>query len=278
MLMRSVHILFHRSNICRALLWLIACFGVQATAGFDVAECGDTIYFKDGMRTACQTKAWEEKDEVHCQYEGGVLIYSKRDVDHIEKGPPIEADEVLKKNQKQDVQSPPQAAVAVSAPPAAKPSPASKPPSGVLFYDPRRAKKYWSSPTAHHDSYRDAITALAAEFDRPAQWVEENMGDTNDLEKIRDNLSAKKQLVPPVPAASGHEAETGGIEFYNPRRPQKYWTAQDARYNTFAEAVAAFAREFGKPAAWVETHMGDSNDVEAIRHALRDAERAEKTK
>ncbi|MGE5256302.1 MAG: hypothetical protein ACM3KE_06505 [Hyphomicrobiales bacterium] len=207
-----------------------------------------------------------------------MLIYSKRDVDHIEKGPPIEADKVLKNRQEQDVQPPPQAAVAVSAPPAARPSPAPKPSTAVLFYDPRRAKKYWSSPTAHHDSYRDAIAALAAEFDRPAQWVEENMGDTNDLGKIRDNLSAKKQLIPPAIAAPGHEPEAGGIEFYNPRRPQKYWTAPDARYNTFAEAIEAFAREFGKQAAWVEAHMGDSNDVETIRHALQDAERAEKAK
>jgi hypothetical protein len=152
-----------------------------------------------------------------------------------------------------------------------------KPSSGVLYYDPRRTKKYWSSPTGHHDSYRDAIAALAAEFDRPAPWIEENMGDTNDLGEIRENLAAKKQPLPSAPAASSEHPEGGGIEFYNPRRPQKYWASQNARYDTFAEAMEALAREFGKPAAWIEAHMGDSNDLEQIRHSLRDAQLAEKT-
>jgi len=257
---------------------MAAGIGLLAAAGFDRAECGDTIYFKDGMRTVCQSRAWEEKDEVHCEYEGGLLIYSKRDVAQIEKGPSVEADTGLKTNREQNVQPQPQATVAVSSPPAAAPSSALRPSSGVLFYDPRRPKKYWSSPTTHHDSYRDAIAALAAEFDRPEQWIEENMGDTNDLEEVRDNLSARKQQISSAPAGPGHDAEGGGIEFYNPRRPQKYWTAQDARYNTFSEAIEALAREFGKSAAWVETHMGDSNDVDLIRHALRDAQLEEKNR
>ena len=258
------------------LLWVATGITLLAPAGFDVAECGDTIYFKDGMRTVCQARAWEEKDEVRCEYEGGLLTYSKQDVDHIQKGPPIETDAVLNKNQVQDAQSPPQAAVAASPPPAAAPSSALKPSSGVLFYDPRREKKYWSSPTSHYDSYREAVAALAAEFDRPVQWVEENMGDTNDLEEIRDILATRKQRMPPAPAGPGHNAESGGIEFYNPRRPQKYWTAQDAHYNSFAEAMEALAREFGKSATWIEAHMGDSNDLDLIRHALRDAQAEEK--
>jgi len=28
----------------------------------------DIIHFKDGMKTVCQGKAWEEKDEVRCEY------------------------------------------------------------------------------------------------------------------------------------------------------------------------------------------------------------------
>jgi hypothetical protein len=256
---------------------MAAFVSLLAWVGLDVAECGDAIYFKDGMRMLCQTRAWEEKDEVHCEYEGGLLIYPKRDVDHIEKGPAVEADAVVKKSQQQDPHSPPRAGAAFSPAQPAAPSSVSRPASGVLFYDPRRAKKYWSSPTGQHDSYRNAIAALAEEFERPVQWIEENMGDTNDLEEIRDNLSAKKQPTTPPPAGPMVAPEGGGIEFYNPRRPQKYWTAQDARHNTFGEAMEALGREFGKPAAWVETHMGDSNDLELIRHALRHSQLAEKT-
>jgi hypothetical protein len=257
---------------------MVAFVSLMAWADLDVAECGDTIYFKDGMRMLCQTRAWEEKDEVHCEYEGGLLIYPKRDVDHVEKGPAVEADAVLKKSQDQGSQPPPRASAAFSPARPAAPSSASSPASGVLFYDPRRAKKYWSSPTVKHDSYRNAIAALAEEFDRPVQWIEENMGETNDLEEIRDNLSAKKQPTMPAPAGPLPAPGGEGIEFYNPRRPQKYWTAQDARHSTFGEAMEALGREFGKPAAWIETHMGDSNDLDLIRHALRNAQLAEKAK
>lgn len=256
---------------------MVAFIGLLTPIGVDVAEGGDSIYFKDGMRTVCRNRAWEEKDEVRCEYDGGLLIYPKSEVIRIEKGPPFEDDTAGKRNPGQELKPAPQAA-AVSPSPRVAPSAGSKPSSGVLFYDPRRIKKYWSSPTGHHDSYRDAIAALAADFDRPAQWIEENLGDTNDLEEIRDNLSAKKQPAPSAPVDPSDGPSGGGIEFYSPRRPQKYWTAQDARHNTFAEAMAAFAREFGKPAAWIESHMGDSNDLGLIRRALRDARLAEKDK
>jgi hypothetical protein len=45
----------------------------------------DTIYFKDGMKTVCQEKAWEEGQEVKCEYEGTVLSYQKKDVLRIQK-------------------------------------------------------------------------------------------------------------------------------------------------------------------------------------------------
>jgi hypothetical protein len=257
---------------------MVASLALLAPAGWDMAEAGDSIYFKDGMRTVCKNRAWEEKDEVHCEYEGVVLVYPKSDVIRIEKGPPLEDDRAGKTNPARPMKPAPGPAAALSPLPAAAPSAAPKSSSGVLFYDPRRAKKYWSSPTGHHDSYRDAVAALAAEFDRPAQWIEENMGDTNDLGEIRDNLSSTKQPAPAAPVDASDGPTGGGIEFYNPRRPQKYWTAQDARHPTFEEALRAFAREFGKPTDWIEAHMGDSNDLEQMRNALRDAQLEEKTK
>jgi hypothetical protein len=275
--LRSAHILARLLDRCRTVLWVAALISLPAPAGFDVAECGDTIYFKDGMRTECQSRAWEEKDEVRCEYGGGLLIYPKSDVSHIEKGPAVEEEAALKKDREQALNPPPRTTPALSRKPA-PPTSSLKSSPGILFYDPRRPKKYWSSATGHHDSYREAIAALAAEFDRPTQWIEENMGDTNDLEEVRANLSASKQAPTPAAPGSPPDAEGAGITFYNPRRPQKYWTAEDARHNTFAEAVAAFAREFEEPASWIEAHMGDSNDLGSIRRALREAQHAEKDK
>jgi hypothetical protein len=248
-------------------LWIVASAGA------------DTIYFKDGMRTVCSGKAWEEKDEVHCEYDGGLLIYPKKDVSQIEKSPTIREENESPKAQDQGftLPSPPTAASAPPPPSKGVSSPASKSPSGISFYDPRRPKKYWSSPTVHHDSYQKALSALASEFGRPAQWIEENMGDSNDLEEIRDTLTARKQAASPGPKIPAEHTAAGGIEFYNPRRPQKYWTAPDAHHNTYEEAIAVLAREFGKPSAWIELHIGDSNDIGLMRQSLKNAQLAEKS-
>jgi len=242
---------------------------------FGAAAGADTIFFKDGMRTVCQGKAWEEKDEVHCEHEGGLLIYPKNDVARIEKDPSAKAGSDSVKGQDAGVKPPPPPAAGAAPPaslPKAEPPPSAPTPSGVLFYDPRRDKKYWSSPTVRHDSYQEALSALAAEFERPVPWIEENMGDSNDLGEIRGILSSRKQAASPAPKGPADHPAAGGTEFYNPRRPQKYWTASDARHNTYEEAVEALAREFGKPPAWVERHLGDANDIDLIRQALRSAQ------
>ena len=144
-------------------------------------------------------------------------------------------------------------------------------PSGVLFYDPRRAQKYWSRPDRKHDAYPEAIAALAEEFDRPAQWVEENMGDSNDLGIIRETLSGRRQSAQ-ARAADASTDLPAGIEFYNPRRAEKYWTGPEARHKSYTEAIEALAREFNKTADWIERFMGDSNDLEQIRASLRGAQ------
>lgn len=232
------------------------------------SEAADTIYFKDGMRTVCEGSAWEKGDEIHCEYDGGLLIYPKSDVVRIEKGrsPQPEADA---KNV-QDAAPPPNRAtpsVPVQTPGIASPTTPHRT-AGIAFYDPRRPKKYWTSETRHHDSFRDAIAALSEEFDRPAAWVEENMGDSNDLNDIREIL-ARSISGSSAAAADPSAAPEPGMEFYNPRRAKKYMTGPDARYDSFQEAVEALARELGKPSDWVERNMGDSNDVDQIRKSLR---------
>jgi hypothetical protein len=256
------------------VLWLGVLTALPLIVGRSGAEGADTIYFKDGMRTVCGGKAWEKNDEVHCEYDGGLLIYSKADVARIEKGPAVEPEPAPPKDPAPETAAPRPAAPAPAAASTAVSSPAPQPSEGMLFYDPRRPQKYWSSATRHHDTFRDAVSALAEEFNRPSHWIEENMGESNELNTVRENLAARlSEAATGSPDADPPPA--GGHEFYNPRRSQKYMTGSDARHNTFKEAVEALAREFLKPAEWVERHMGESNDVDQIRQNLKDAQHAE---
>ena len=74
-----------RWQTVRSVALLLA---VASTALLGAQRAGaDIIHFRDGMKTVCQGKAWEEKDEVRCEYGGGVLIYPKADVQTIERRP-----------------------------------------------------------------------------------------------------------------------------------------------------------------------------------------------
>jgi hypothetical protein len=271
---RPAHIRFGLLEFWRLARWMAVVVVLPVVIIGGGAEAGDTIYFKDGMRTVCGGNAWEKNDEVHCEYEGGLLIYSKADVARIEKARSAEPETALKKNDEVKVKS----ASAPSATPAAESqavsSPTPKGRGGIAFYDPRRPKKYWSSATRHHDTFRDAIAALAEEFNRPAQWVEENLGESNELNDVRENLAAR--ISASVPSATVSNPPNGkSNDFYDPRRPKKYMTGADARHNSFKEAVDALAREFNKPADWVERHMGESNDIDQIRQNLKKAQDTE---
>lgn len=244
---------------------------------------GDTILFHDGMRTLCTGRAWEEKDQVHCEYRGAVLSYPRRDVLRIEKAPAVAVPrEEAPRKDASSGSLPAPAAPKPQTPQEVKPLPPPQPGrgGGPPFYDPRRPKRYWSSPTRHHDTYEQALAALAAEFEKPEPWIEERLAETNDLNEIRKRLKGD-----PSPQVEGR-SETGaeerrilpaaGVEFYNPRRPKRYWTSPEAHHDTLADALQALAREFGKTPEWVERHMGESNDTGLIRRALEEAQQAGK--
>ncbi len=228
----------------------------------------DIIYFKDGMRTVCHGKAWEEKNEVKCDYDGVILSYRKEDVEQIHKTIIIE--EPTSQQEPDVTPTPDSGAKGESAAPetAVKRS-SNMGSSGIAFYDPRRQLKYWSSPSAKHRSYRDAIKALAKEFGQTPQWIEDHIGDTNDLAIIRKNLSNPAKIVsktvPPAPAgvhSPVHEL------FYNPRRQYKYQISAKQRFHTYQEAINALAVEFESSPRWVEEHMGQENDILLIRQNL----------
>jgi hypothetical protein len=65
--------------------------------------------------------------------------------------------------------------------------------SGLKFYDPRRADKYWSSANDHHQTLNDAIKALARHYDVTPQWIESHMGTTNELEDIHRQIQQRLQ-------------------------------------------------------------------------------------
>lgn len=61
-------------------------------------------------------------------------------------------------------------------------------PKGIQFYDPRREAKYWSTAKTHHQSFEAAVEALATLYGVTPKWIEDHMGDSNDLEKIHQNI------------------------------------------------------------------------------------------
>jgi hypothetical protein len=61
--------------------------------------------------------------------------------------------------------------------------------SGLLFYDPRRAEKYWVSPDSRHRTMKEAIDALAKKYEQTPDWIMAHLGDTNDLVEIHRNLA-----------------------------------------------------------------------------------------
>jgi hypothetical protein len=61
-------------------------------------------------------------------------------------------------------------------------------PRGFLFYDPRRPYKFWTGAASKHRNLKEALAALAKQYDRPSEWVKAHMGESNDLGEIHKNL------------------------------------------------------------------------------------------
>ncbi|NNG01621.1 MAG: hypothetical protein HKM93_19690 [Desulfobacteraceae bacterium] len=177
----------------------------------------------------------------------------------------------------------------------------------IQFYDPRRPLKYWTTKTSRHKTYGEAVSSLARIYSRSDSWVRQNMGETNDLGAIHNHLyrqylqSADENVndrvingtdpvqttdSPPlsgsVPAPADedlsidtakqyHEGSDSfrGIQFYNPRRLQKYWTSRTSKFNSLQSAINDLAAQYGKTSAWVEAHMGETNDLAEIHSNLR---------
>ena len=160
-----------------AVAWLL-----QALLAFTANA--DIIYFKDGLKTICQERAWEEESQVKCEYGGWIITYQKSDVQRILKTTPPKRNDLPEK--KPEVKKLVEPAAGIT-----KKTPASKL-GGLVFYDPRRPYKYWTDKATKHKTYKEAIQALAKKYDRPPEWIQQHMGQTNDLAEIHQNLSAQQ--------------------------------------------------------------------------------------
>lgn len=175
--------------------------------------------------------------------------------------------------------------------------------TGISFYDPKRSHKYWATAALQYDSVKQAISGLSELYHMPSDWIERNMGDTNDLGVIHQNLlsglkgkpdatshpmatpagtgkpaagesdqslSAKVAQAPPaeirIEDLDGTQSE--GPFFYNPRKPLKYWISESKGYETLNEALAALAQQYHQTPEWVEAHMGQTNNLNVIHRNL----------
>jgi len=227
-------------------------------ASVPLGVSADIIYFKDGMKTICLEKAWEENGEVKCEYDGVVLSYSKTDVLRIEK----------RRRKKSAADRSPKPETPKSTP--AKKAPgftSSLKPGTLTFYDPRRTHKYWTSATAKHKTFQEARAALAKQYNRTPDWVQAHMGETNDLKQIHLNLSAGEQKSRQTVVKTTLK-DSQALEFYNPRRTNKYWTSQTAKHGTFKAAMAALASQYERTPDWVQAHMGETNNLTQIHQNL----------
>jgi hypothetical protein len=245
----------------------------------------DIIFFKDGMKTICENRAWEEGTEVKCEYQGLVLTYQKNDVLRIEK---IETEKSPPKNQ---ASSKTASGFAKQSPGITQPStqkkaaPKKKLKSlansagsfktmGLEFYNPRRPHKYWTGKNAKHDTFKAAVAALAMQYGRSPEWIQHHMGTTNELDEIHRNLTSRKQNTPVKIQADDNETAPE-ILFYDPRRAHKYWTSATAKHNTFQEAIAALAEKYERSTDWVQQHIGNTNNLNEILQNLANNKLAE---
>ena len=224
------------------------------------AAKADIIYFKDGLKTICQERAWEENGQIKCEFAGWVITYQKSDVLQIIKTTPPKVPTKIQKEARTSLNK------------AAKQEALNKPnrpqKGGTAFYDPRREQKYWVDQNSGYANYDDAIQAQAKKYNRSPEWVRTHMGDSNDLEEIHRNLTDSISA-PQMPDVSSEAAETSGIVFYNPRRTYPYWTGPSEKFKSYKDAIQALARKYGRPAPWIQENMGKTNDLAEIHRNLQ---------
>lgn len=172
---------------------------------------------------------------------------------------------------------------------------------GLVFYDPRRKERFWARRDARFGRLEQAIEALSAQYNRPPDWIEKYMGEENELTAIHKNLinqvereMAGSEIVYPPEAGESPKIETSavpekktiaplnkpqkpippkstknGLKFYDPRRPEKYWSSANDHHQTLNDAIKALARHYRVTPQWIESHMGSTNELEDIHRHIQ---------
>ena len=106
---------------------------------------------------------------------------------------------------------------------------------------------------------------------------------TAAAQKIKDPSAT------PMPTAHGAQVVRGkpirlerdfiernrNLNFYDPRRAQRYWADRQSRRSSYAAAMAVLAAQYDHSVDWIETNMGQENDLGAIHASLIAAVEAE---
>jgi hypothetical protein len=245
----------------------------------------DIIYFKDGMKTICQERSWEENGEIKCEYAGWVISYQKADILRIVKTTRPKKTPLPKTSATTDMTEPdkkttqvdknrPVTQTTATGSVTKKIKTVSNQPIGPAFYDPRRPYKYWADKNSKHKSYTEAIQALAKKYKSTPEWVQAHMGDSNDLDQIHRNLAKPqpKQISPKTQPVASTAPE---LVFYNPRRPNPYWTSKQSKHKSYKEAIQALAKKYDRSPEWIKLNMGVTNDLNEIHKNLMERKAAD---
>lgn len=121
-----------------------------------------------------------------------------------------------------------------------------------------------------HPEYLESSTYFQKEPSRP----QDAAGNTPDPGASTIN-SESKNSKGAVRGLSNNQAVVlnalNGIQFYNPRRPQKYWVGPNEKYDTLNAALKALAVHYNTTVQWVEDHIGNTNALSEIHENIRNS-------
>ncbi|MDA8139813.1 MAG: hypothetical protein M0036_14275 [Desulfobacteraceae bacterium] len=99
-------------------------------------------------------------------------------------------------------------------------------------------------------------------------------GASSSLVEKQGQLQVSSQVVRPpngYTLPSNLPVIQKGIAFYDPRRPDKYWSDEQHHHNSLSEALKALSDLYGVPVGWIEDHLGKSNDLYDVHQSIRES-------
>ncbi len=97
--------------------------------------------------------------------------------------------------------------------------------------------------------------------ERPEATINNKEQGMASVAKVRERAQSKR-IDPKI------VRELKGVSFYDPRRKQRYWAASYSKHSSLNQALSALSQMYGRSVSWVESHMGNENDLGAIHRNL----------